>query len=300
MVYTYTQISNREMDSDFKFFVNRGSPKKCMEFLMQGKDMKNEYLGACLDYMRWGGQETVMSELGTKGMINFIRQWMNLNKTNLIWNEKTPPKNLTLPYIKHNKCPIFGKHKGTINDLGGKVRCAHKSEKKFKPSFIGSFSYFDKERQMQIVNYSENEPRDNLPDCAWDENTGKLLDSYKNEWEAHQKQMEKFENENPTFIIDNYCYAILSDEKTILSLEKVLDRLNLQPRTKTVYCSGFECKRIDEIPKNERELYEGERCGGHKEENDITIHPFSGWKLAWYVQKWYEQVLDGKSPVFEK
>lgn len=298
MVYTSVQIVDNCMDPDFKFFINRKGNR--MEFLLENDNLKGEYLGSCLDYIRWGGQETVMYELGTKGMINFIQQWIDLNKTNLIWNEKTPPKNFTLPYIKHDKCPRDEKHKRTIRDLGGRVRCAHKSEKKFKPSFIRSFSYFDKDRQIQIVDYSEDKPRDNLPDCAWDENTGKLLNDYKDDWKAYQEQMEKFEQEKSTLIINDFCYSILSDEKVILPLEKVLDRLNLQPRTKTVYCSGHKCKRIDEISKNEREFYEGCMCMGHKEENNITIHPFSGWTLASYIQKWHEQVPDGKSPIFEK
>ncbi len=303
MVYTVKEIDDNWMDPDFKFFVNRGAPKKCMEFLMQNKNMKDEYLGACLDYIRWGGQETVMYELGTKGIINFIQQWMNLNENNLIWNEKAHSKNFSLSYIKLDKCPRDENHNRTIKDLSGRVRCAHKSEKGLKPSFVRSFNYFDKNSQVCVVNYWEDEPTDNLPDCAWDENTGKLLEDYEKEWEKYEEQMKKFKEEKPTFIFEDICYSILSDEKVVLSLEEVLDRLNLEPRTKTVYCRDrFSlCKRVDELKKSDKEAYKlTRRCPGHEEENNQTIHPFSGWKLTWYVQKWYEQFVDKQVLVFKK
>lgn len=300
MAYTRMEIINNWMKPDFKFFINReGSIKERTRFLMQNENMKDEYLGAYLDYIRWGGQETVMYELGTKRLINFIQHWMSLNQGNLIWSDEKPSENFTLPYIKHDKCPRDEKHKGTIRDLAGRVRCAHKSEKRLKPSFVRSFSYFDKDRQAHVANYWEDSPRDKVPDDAWDENTGELLDFYKDDWEVYQKELEKFKEEKPTFIVKDFCYAILSDENTILSLEEILDRLNLESKTKTVYCSGLECKRLDELPED-KWFYEGCMCPGHIEENDIIVHPFDGWELAWYVQKWHEQIPNGQSPVFEK
>jgi len=297
MVYTSIEIFDNRMKPNFKFFINREGIKERMNFLMQEEMMNDEFLGACLDYIRWGGQTTVMYELGTKGLVNFIQHWMNLNQDNLLWNDESPSENFRLPYIKHDKCPRDEKHKGTIRDLAGKVRCIHNSEKRLKPSFVRSFSYFDKDRQVHVEDYWEDVPRDTLPDDTWDENTGELLDFYKEDLEKYQEQMEKFEEEEPTFIVKDFCYAILSDESTILSLEEVLNRLNLEPRMKTVYCSGNGCKRLEEFTKDERWLYEGGMCRRHTEENDRTIHPFDGWELAWYVQKWHENLLHRQGPI---
>ncbi len=301
MAYTSMEIFDNWSDPNFKFFVNReGGIKERMDFLMKDRRVEDEYLGACLDYIRWGGQTTVMYGLETKGLINFVQHWMDLNQDNLIWGDKEHSKDFTLPYIKHNKCPRDEKHKGTIKDLAGRVRCIHKSEKRLKLSFIENYKIFDEHSQMDKTNYFEIEPRDTLPDDAWDENTGELLNFYKEEWKEYQEQMEKFEEEKPTVIVKDFCYAILSDENVIFSLEEVLDRLNLELRMRTVYCSGIECKRLDEIPEDEKWLYEHGMCMGHEEENDKTIHPFDGWTLALYVQKWYEQVLNGRVPVWKK
>ncbi len=107
------------MDPDFKFFINReGSIKERMAFLMQDNNLKGEYLGACLDYIRWGGPDTVMYELGTLGLINFIQSWMDLNKNDLIWADKKPPEKFSLSYIKHDKCPRNEEHKALVKDFG--------------------------------------------------------------------------------------------------------------------------------------------------------------------------------------
>ena len=82
------EIFDNRMKPDFKFFINREGIKERMNFLMQEEMMNDEFLGACLDYIRWGGQTTVMYELGTKGLVNFIQHWMNLNQSNLIWNDE--------------------------------------------------------------------------------------------------------------------------------------------------------------------------------------------------------------------
>lgn len=295
MAHTAMQIFDKWMDPKFKFFVNREpcGTKGRADFLMKRDNMKNEYLGACLDYIRWGGKTTVMYEFGTKGLISFIQHWMKLNKNNLIWADKLPSANFVLPYIKHDKCPRNSEHAGLVDDLGGRIRCAHKSqEKKLKPSFVSSYTTFDALSNVEITRYYEIEPES--PSCDED---GNFLCS-KKELEAYEKKMEEFEDEKPTFIVEDVCYAILSDEKSILSLEKVLDRLNLEPKYKTVYCGdrlGY-CQRIDELNEWQREFA---FCPGHREENNRTVHGFDGWALAWYIQKWYEQVPNGKAPVFE-
>tara|TARA_Y100000310_G_scaffold345415_1_gene464731 strand:+ start:1756 stop:2001 length:246 start_codon:yes stop_codon:yes gene_type:complete len=60
------EIRSRGLDSDFKFWVNRpGAISSRTEFLRSEERMKGEYLGACLDYIRWGGKSAVMYEMPT-------------------------------------------------------------------------------------------------------------------------------------------------------------------------------------------------------------------------------------------
>ncbi len=145
MAYTSSQIVDKWMEPGFKFFVNRepAGTKGRADFLMRESRMKDEHLGACLDYIRWGGETTVMYEFGTKKLISFIQNWMRLNKDNLIWADTPPSANFTLPYTKHDKCPRNKKHTGLVRDLGGRIRCAHKSQEKLKPRFMSSYTTFD-------------------------------------------------------------------------------------------------------------------------------------------------------------
>jgi len=91
----------------------------------------------------------------------------------------------------------------------------------------------------------------------------------------------------------NVCYAILSDKQRILSLETVLNRLNLRPKFKRVYINP-------ELGINEPRDLMSESNSVHMEPNDKVEFPFDGWDLAFYVQKWYEQLPNGTAPVFEK
>ncbi|MDD5191665.1 MAG: hypothetical protein PHH54_01905 [Candidatus Nanoarchaeia archaeon] len=292
MPHTASQIFKKWMEPDFKFFVNReGSIEERMKFLMQNNNMKGEYLGACLDYIRWGGQTTVMYELGTTGLIDFIQYWMRENKDNLIWADKAPSERFALPYIKHDKCPRNGEHKGLVRDLGGRIRCSHKSKKELKPSFVHSYTTFDEFSDMKITESFQSEPI--AP--SYDEDGSFPCDN--KELEAYGKEMDKFYHEEPSFVVEDICYAILSDENSVLSLERILDRLNLELKYRTVYCGSRyafgPCKRLNESD-------EQRNCPGHTEENKITVHTFDGWTLARYVQKWYEQVDNGQASVFEK
>lgn len=295
MPYTPIQIVDKWLEPDFKFFINReGSIKERISFLMQNNNMKDEYLGACLDYIRWGGQTTVMYELGATGLISFIQHWMKLNKDNLIWSDEDPQKNFKLPYINYDKCPRDEKHKGLIKDLDGRIRCSHKSKKELKPSFVDSYTTFDELSDMKVTEFYESGPH--IP--PEDEDGSFLCDD--KEIKQYEKEMDNFNNEEPNFVVNDVCYAILSDENSILSLEEVLDRLNLELKTRVVYCRGgysSRCNRLEELDERQREFA---FCPGHAEENNYTVHPFSGWTLAWYVQKWYEQTPNGQAPVFEK
>ena len=86
----------------------------------------------------------------------------------------------------------------------------------------------------------------------------------------------------------------------------ILQRLNLAPRTRVVYCGrGFPvsgpCKRLEEVEDDLRDFYEknGE-CPGHEEPFGKVVFPFDGWDLAYYLQRWKEQVPDGKAPWFSE
>ena len=294
MPCTYSEIVDKWLEPDFKFFINReGSITERMNFLKQNNNMKDEYLGACLDYIRWGGQ-TVLYELGTTGLIGFIQDWMNLNKDNLIWSQRGPPIDFTLPHIKHDKCPRDEKHKGKILDSGERIRCAHINNKNLKPNYIESYSSFDKLADIVETNIWDSEPQS--PPC--DDDGDFLCDD--EDIKKYEENLKKY-NDEKTIIVPDVCYAILNDEKIVLPLEKVLDRLNLEPKYKTVYCGDRRsldvCRRPDESCKESEYL---DICQGHIEENNQTVHPFSGWTLALYVQKWYEQRPNGQAPVFEK
>lgn len=299
MATTLDERIERKLDPDFKFYINReGSIQERTRFLMEGERMKNEYLGECLDYARWGGETTVMYEFGTGGLINFIQHWINLNQDNLIWNDKSLSQKCELPYIKYDKCPRAPEghsNSKTVIDAAGRIRCAHITEKMMKPSFITESSQtFDEPSQTTEVFYIEDNPYNRLPEGEEDLT------------EDDKKKIEKWDAEEPSVLVRDVCYSILSDENTILSLEEVLDRLNLEPRTRTIYCNSgrnglcfSSCNRIDELDKEDREMYKVTgRCQGHVEEKNITVHPFDGWTLAQYVRKWYKQVPNGKARVF--
>lgn len=159
MPHTSAEIYNKKYNEPtFKFSTKnlKGefSTKKAMQYLTDEERMKNEYLGACLDFVRWGGQTTVMYAVKTPELIDFIQHWINLNKNNFIWNDKQPPEKFSLPYINHESCPKDKKHKKTIMDLGGRLRCANKSEQILYGETY-HYSFFDKEANMFKTGYSE-------------------------------------------------------------------------------------------------------------------------------------------------
>ncbi len=281
MPYTYNEIFDKKNEPSFKFNkFNWNGTRSAVRYLMNDQRMKGEYLGACLDYVRWGGQTTVMYAISTSELIDFIQHWIKLNKDNLIWNVEPPPERFKLPYINHDICPTNKSHKGLIMDLGGRLRCANKS-KQILYGEICSYNFFDKEADISKTGYSEKNSEDNYEKIT--ETNDEILNTKK-----HQ--------------IDDVCYAILSDKGSILSLEKILDRLNFEPRYRTVWCNNLSvCEKKNELNKEDREIYrELNLCPGHDVENNEVIHPFDWWTFAQYIQKWYEQVPDGKAPIFEK
>ena len=265
-------------------------PKQQEIFLRREGNMKGLYLGACLDSARWGSQTTVMYEMIKKRMISFIHNWMNQNNDNFesLWHERKIEdlyKRFNLPHINHEFCPVNKNHKERISDLGGRIRCSHMDKRYLRPSFIEQIS------SGGTFHFFERDPYNDLP-------------QNESEWSDKDREIiEQYELEEPTAEIIEPCYAILSEKGRILSFETIINRLNLRPETKTVYCPGNEdfaplskkkgCtkERLKEMDKEERLRYEDiNLCPGHSEPNDKIEFSFDGWDLAFYVRKWWEQI----------
>ncbi len=309
--YTSSEIWKRKYDNKtFKFNMHDSEgPEGKARYLVRTGGLKNEYLGVCLDEIRWGSQTTVMYEKSTLGMIDYILEWIKLNQGNLLWHEKQVPVNFTLPYIKHDLCPRNEKHEEVFRDIGGRVKCAHREIKRFKPSYLTSYDFFDDLSQTKRTEFFEQSPQEEL---LFDEDDIKAHGKKRiRELELkHEQELLEYEKEEATEEVLDVCGAILSDVGTILPLEELLNRLNLQKTGPRVYCAknGYvlesfytdirrsKCK-IDKQEPWEPEPFIDE-CQGHDLPPHETVHDFDGYYLAWMVQKWYEQVPEGKSPVY--
>jgi len=279
---------------------NISGPQGRAIWLQENDRMKGKYLGACLDGIRWGGETTVMYEMGTRQMIGFIQEWMNQNKGSLLWHEKQPPKNFSLPYTDLKECPSDSSHERTVKDMGGRIRCAHQSIIELKPSFVDAYRTFDERAQAERISFIEETPI--APGGGPDEDEEDK--QYDKDYKKYEKQLAKFENEDPVFIATDLCYAVLSDKGDILSLEEILNRLNLNRATYTVYCTKkgltHDFHSYDIVRCKLGEWDNDMECLGHTVYTNNTVHDFDGWYLAWHVQRWHEQLPDGKAPVLGK
>ncbi len=95
-----------------------------------------------------------------------------------------------------------------------------------------------------------------------------------------------------------------------MPLETMLNRLNLEPTWKRVYCPQdheeaevyFGCtpEALSRMTAEEKESHSQlELCPGHKQPQDEIVLPFDGWALAAYVRKWHGQ-QPGQAPLFEQ
>lgn len=286
------QIIHNWMDPNFKFFINRREDRA--KFLLEEKRMEGEYLGACLDYIRWGGINYVAFRMSEKKLIEFIQHWMGLNKDNLIWSDEPIPQGFSLPHIKHDRCTRNKNHRKTIGDSAGRLRCAEAVEKAIRPSFSRHYETTDALAHSKALEIYENEPIQPSYDEEGNADEEEVL--------KYEEEKARFDNEEPSLIVIDACYSVISDEGIPLSLEKIIDRLNTQPKNVTVYCSNNplgSCERLDELDEKDRRHYKfTEHCSGHEQENNHVVFPFCGWTLAWYVQKWHEQCQD--APIFNK
>lgn len=214
--YEFIRVMKGKKPSDLER--EKRLPKQQLEFLMQNGNMKGKYLGACLDSSRWGSQTTVMYEIDIKGLINFIQNWTSQNPENFqqLYHEERIEKLYTkfeLPHIDYKVCPRNENHKGTVTDLSGRVRCAHKEEKRFRPSFLEVYgSYLDKLANISRLDFVESHPRN----LGYDKEDPEL-----------QLLLDKWNTEERTAVYADFCYAILSDKEYILPLETILKRLEV-------------------------------------------------------------------------
>ena len=112
---------------------NGKSPKEQITYLQKQHHMEDVYLGACLESCGWGGEISIMYEMNTEEMKDFIQNWMQQNKKHLDMLWLTPRmhsffEHLALPYINHDSCPL-GEHEGIIKDHAGRERCGYQSRK---------------------------------------------------------------------------------------------------------------------------------------------------------------------------
>ncbi len=293
VIYPFMKVLNGKGSPNLKELENV-PVKDSMDYLMQQGNMKGKYLGACLDSCRWGSMTTVAWELDLRSLMKFIQKWREENNDNEnLYHEEPIEKLYTkfeLPYINHEKCPRNKEHKDIFRDGIGKLRCGHRTVEKYKPGFLKEYEGgFDELSQMKIKNFYENSPED--PSYDGEEGWEYPEPDYTN----YLKKLEKYNQEKPIEEVIDVCYAIMSDNNIPLSFENILERLNLSPKTKTVYCNGDyylsgPCKRLDELDKYDREHYEYVNfCPGHEEINKWVEFPFAGWDLAYYLLKWKQQ-----------
>lgn len=298
--YPFIKVMNGDKSPNLEG-IEKKSPKKAMKYLMEGHNMRGKYLGACLDSCRWGSPVTVMWETDVRGLMRFIQRWRDENNDDLNLYHEVPIDRLytrfELPHIQHKQCPRDEKHRRNFLDAGGRIRCGERSVRRFRPSFIESYAFFDELSQMRIRNFFEEEPTD--PSYTDDE--GEWVHP-EEEYSKYLKAIDRFNLETETEPVVDVCYAIISDKDLVLSFETILQRMNLARQTKTVYCGNDPtrrgCKRVSELDEGDRRAYEfSGSCPGHGDRVKEVVFPFDGWDLAFYLQRWREQA-DGKAPWF--
>jgi hypothetical protein len=263
------------LEYNIKFPPEIKGPSQEAQYLMEDENMKGRYLGQCLDNCRWGSLTTVMWEFSTLQMLEFIKNWMNQNENNLRFHEMELPAGFELPYISHEKCPRDSNHKLKSQGLDGSIRCIEETVKEIREGFVETWISYDDLSRSRRKEYMESG-----------------YDLYEEELEEINKS-EILRREvgigRPTVTVKERCGAILSDRGVTLPLAEILDRLNIFYGSR-YFCKGDLCK--DPLLK---EFGLERQCFGHKTQ-DHFVTPFSGWTLADYVQKWYEQLPKGSAP----
>jgi hypothetical protein len=238
--------------------------RKALDFFKRSKNrMKNVSLGEALDFVSFGGMNFVVWELNKKGLISFIQNWMDAQEPSYFWNREGEIREEQLPFINYKNCPSHEKHTERVRDLAGRLRCGHIEIEKFKPNFIESYSLTDDFSGMKKKYFSEDAPNEPIfDDEDFDEQTGELNLLDQERLEEYNKKKEKFDNEEPSILVHDFCYSIISDEGIYLPLESVLTRLDVAYLDAT---------------------------NSFSQEKEICVYPFSGFTLANFIKAWAEQ-----------
>ena len=264
--------------------LNRMKPADAIKYATENSNMlRGKHLGSVLDSCRIGTITTCLWPTNFDGLLDLVNAWGERNSWDVKLYHEIPMKEMyskfELPYIHHEQCPREeGQHLGTFVDAGGRTRCAHRTVKKMKPSFIESYGGFDHHSQMRTLSVYEEGPIEPDEDCE---------DFV---WERYLSRKALFDSEPAVDCVD-VCYAIIEEPEWKMPLETIFRRLNIHPETKIRYCkSSFErpCPNSWESSG---------MCKGHVEDTNTVEFTFDGWTMANYVQKWKEQ---GNAPLRAK
>ena len=269
VAYAFVKVLGGEGNPNIRNFPPEvDGPLERSQYLMQNGNMRGRYLGQWLDSCRWGSTETIMYEQNALEMTKFIGNWMRQNKGDLRFHERELPPNFELPCINYDACPRDPHHKVRNTGLDGSVRCIDVDEKKIRESLLESWITYDKLSQSRRKTVMEAPLED---------------------WLVGE-ELEKLEKE-PKIIVKERCGAIISEKDVTLPLAEIIDRLNIYDGSHR-FCKGKYCREpvLKEFDLPRRS------CFGHLVK-DKLVFPFDGWRLARYVQKWYEQPPKGSAPL---
>jgi len=207
--------------------------KDRIHFLQQNGNMTGLTFDACFDSCRSSEWSSIPSVRET---VEFVRNWMSQNPEEGLDLLYEHPLELTesyrprfeLPHIHYDHCPQGIHHRGTVEDLGGRIRCAHLDKQWVRPSFLLEENGWIEER----------EPHDPTPEDAWEK--GELDPIYKEEYQEFLEDMDRYWAERPSLEITMACYWVISDENVIIPLETIFNRISRSMGTGSLftYCSG--------------------------------------------------------------
>lgn len=245
-------------------------PKEQVKYLLGG-NMNGLYLGACLDSIRWGAHASVMYEMNAKGLMKFIQAWMRQNT------------------------PGFDErfHERRIDELFEKFELPHISYEQCPRDEKHSGTIIDMEGKVRCAYVHRSVGKGRRYDL--------FLESFDDVSHCRRRKFN-------SAVVNDACYAIISDETVVLSLEKIIDRLKLHRNPVMVYCKnpktgvirdGCAPEIVRLMTPEQLKIYDPYLpCPGHRIEPEKIEFPFDGWALALFVQKWYEQC--DNPPWFDK
>lgn len=328
----------RAIEGKKELSTNNRLPKNQAEYLLQGNNMHGLVLGQALDSCRWGSMQTCMWEMDVRGMISFIQIWMEQNK-NLRkkitdgLHERKLEKLYTKFELPHLDKKCVEEHKKKL-EFKGITYCGEYATKELDLTEIITSEdpytelklkdFFDKNPTLTNLlrkTYEESESIECDSKCKEDceSDHGYIIVRVKDRFDWHTRrkpggdytldfefeldeelgpyweqiyneEIKKLKEQFPTTEITP-CRGILSDKGKTLSLETILNRLNINPVLEKTYCKDnlHGC-----------DVYKEEyHCNGHNHKTNKIEFTCDGWDIAFYVQRWMEQVPKGEAPIFE-